>query len=220
MTALSVTLASIFGVFLLWIWTPKLPRQLAAETAHDLRWYRAQTRFQKQLPRHLKYVVVFVSVLGAALILSRPQAPVEWVMMSLILNLTLIAGGLIDHQTGLLPFNISLILGGCASLFQSVTASDQLIFHLWTSLGSTFVLLTLNRISCAAGRGAAMGGGDIANLAALAWLFLPEQFAWLLLLAALSGLIESRLRRQGSSVRFGPHLAATAALLWYAFPTF
>lgn len=219
MIVLSILLLSLLSPLLLWVWIPRLPRQLAVEAIRDVRWYRAQPQFSKTLPRALKHLVVLLSALGTVLLLARPDAPIEWIMLSLILNPILIAGALIDHQTGLLPFNISLLLGGCASVFQTVLAPDQLVLHVWTSLGSTLVFLLLNQLSHFAGRGPAMGGGDIAYLAALAWLFLPQQFTWLLLLAALSGLLESRLRQRPTAVRFGPHLSAAAALLWYAFPT-
>ena len=211
---LSVTLAS---VAMLWTWIPRLPRQLAAETLYDLRWYRVQTRFPKALCQNAKRLLALASTLGLGLILSRPDAPLVWIAMSLVLNATLIAGALIDHQTGLLPIVVSLILGAAASLYQTLIAPDQLSIHIWLSLGSYCLFSTLNGLTRYLGRGPALGGGDIAFLAALAWLFTPSLLAWLILIAACFGLVESSLLKRRGTIRFGPHLSASAALLWYAF---
>ena len=219
MTPLIIFAFTLVSLAILWAWIPRLPRQLAAETLYDLRWYRLQARFPKTLCKGSKRLLILTSVLGFGLILSRPDAPLTWLLMSLVLNATLIGGALMDHQTGLLPFLVSLILGAAASVYQTIIAPDQLASHIWLCLVSACLLSMLNILTRHTGRGPALGGGDIAFLAALAWLFTPLHFAWLIFAAACFGLIESRLLKRQGAIRFGPNLSASAALLWYALPS-
>lgn len=215
MTLLTLLLALLSGVILI-RWIPSAPRQLAAEALHDLRWFRTQPRFSKQISRSMIGLLGLSLTFGTLLILGHPQPTLGWVLQSLILNTTLLAGGMIDHRTGLLPFAVSAVLGASASFALSLQAPAALAEHLWLCLGVTLFFLTLNNVGQRLGWGPCLGGGDIAFMAAFAWLFTLDSLAWILLIAACTGALEGRLLRRQSVIRFGPHLAVAAALLWYA----
>lgn len=191
---------------------PKIPRQLAAETVNDFRFFQHQISYPKSYSFNLQLGVIFIWVLVMLIACAVKPSPVFLIQTALFTG-CLVLGALIDHQTGLLPFRVSYALG-LFGIYQAAIMAPESVAPILGSgslvygLGSLVNWLASRRLGHPI-----IGGGDIVLLTMLNAWFPLIGIALTLWIASMTGLIESRLKQLGA-IRLGPHLAFGALSYW------
>jgi len=193
---------------------PKIPRQLAAETVNDFRFFQHQVSYPKSYSRNLQASVVVLWAL-VMLITLCVEPSLVFLIQTAVLAGCLLLGALIDHRTGLLPFRVSYALG-IVGLYQAALMAPESVAPtlgsavLIYSLGSVLNWLAVRRLGHPV-----IGGGDVVLLTMLTTWFPMIGIAVVIWMASLTGLFEARWTRQ-PAIRLGPHLALGALSYWFA----
>jgi prepilin signal peptidase PulO-like enzyme (type II secretory pathway) len=211
MTLIACLLGVIAPLLILHI-GPKIPRQLAAETVSDFRFFQHQVSYPKSYSNPLKRTVLCVWAL-VMLIAIAIQPDAVFLIQTALFAGCLLLGALIDHHTGLLPFRVSYVLG-TLGLYQAAIMAPDSVAHTIASGAVVYGLGTAANWLASRHLGhPVIGGGDIVFLTMLTTWFPLIGIAWTLWTTSITGLIEARLARQ-RAIRLGPHLAFGALSYW------
>lgn len=191
----------------------RLPRLIVLSSITEYRFFSREKTYAKHLDRDSQIKVVLLWLILSVIPLSLEQPPL-WQAMTLVLTASLLTGAMIDHRTGLLPFRIAAVIGVTALFYTSILTPVDVPKYLATGLLIGFSLHLINQIAWYLKRVTLLGGGDIALLVALSLCFSIIEISFIIWIASLTGLFESKLKRQ-SMIRFGPHLACAALCCWY-----
>ncbi|HLQ86573.1 MAG TPA: A24 family peptidase [Salinisphaeraceae bacterium] len=176
-------------------------------------------------PISRQYPLVEIAAAGMGLVVAWHFGPTLACLLALLLSWALLALAVIDWQTQLLPDNITLPLLWLGLLAASATAFvDPVSAIIGAAAGYLVLWLVFHLFRLLTGK-RGLGYGDFKLLAALgAWLGW-QQLPLILVLASVSGalaglaLIASGRLRRGSTMPFGPFLAAAGWLTLVAGDT-